>query len=102
MEMETWKHEDGDRETWRHGYRDIKQKMENGSQAIFLSLFTVCSTFNQKYVVSLFVDKTQTELSICIWTKRTCPTKLLLILTQLCIGIPKVYCCMQSVVFKHL
>jgi hypothetical protein len=81
-------------ETWisRHQTENGKRKPGDFPLSVYCLL-----NVQTEVCHSPFVDKTQTELSICIWTKRTCPTKLLLILTQLCKGIPKVYCCMQSV-----
>ncbi len=64
-EMETWRH-DMDMETWilRHG--DIKWKEKKiEAQAIFLNLFTVCSSCKRKFVVCLFVMKKHTEV-ICL------------------------------------
>ncbi len=78
--METWKHGDmetlrlGDMETWRHGkmetwrqgpgllmfYSKIKRKMKNEAQAIFLNLFTVCSSFNGRLSVVRLLRKKQT------------------------------------------
>ncbi len=58
-DMETWRH--GYMETWRHGYEDIKRKME--AQAIFLNLFTICSSCTLppppkwKFVICRFVGK---------------------------------------------
>jgi hypothetical protein len=41
-------------ETWRH--RDIKQKTKTEAQAIFLNPFTVCSSYERKFVVCPVVD----------------------------------------------
>ncbi len=49
--LETCRH--GKMEKWRH--RDIKRKME--TQAIFLYLFTVCSSGKCKFVICPFVDE---------------------------------------------
>jgi hypothetical protein len=38
-------------------YLYFKQKTENGSQTIFLNLFTVCSSCKWKFVVCSFVDE---------------------------------------------
>jgi hypothetical protein len=54
-DIEKWRHEDMD--TWTHRYGDIKRKMETEAQPIFFHPFTVCSSFKQKYVICLFVDK---------------------------------------------
>jgi hypothetical protein len=54
---ETWRHRHVDMERWRHGYGDIKWKMENGSRGDFLNPFTVCSSCKRKFVVCPFVDE---------------------------------------------
>jgi hypothetical protein len=53
-----------EKRTWRHGIEILgnsefygKNQMENGSPAIFLNLFTVCSSCKWKFVVCPFVDE---------------------------------------------
>ncbi len=49
-------------------------QMENESQAIFLYLFTICSSCKQKLVICPFVDKeTNGSYPVCKRTKWTCP-----------------------------
>jgi hypothetical protein len=80
--METWKHGDIDVETWKHGemekwrhgdwrhdHGDMDMETSNKeqktkAQAIFLILFTVCSTCKWKCVLCL-VDEEQTEV-VCL------------------------------------
>jgi hypothetical protein len=51
--IETWKHGNEDMKTWRHGHGHIKQKTE--ALAIFLNLFTVCSSW--KFVICPLVGE---------------------------------------------
>jgi hypothetical protein len=71
MEMETWKNGEIDmktwnmekwrKETWRHRDMDMEtrrhQTEKTEARAIFLNLFTVCSSCKWKFVVCPFVDE---------------------------------------------
>jgi hypothetical protein len=70
VETWTWRHGDGDMETWKHGgmetwrHGDMDMETSNGkteAQAIFLNLFTICSSYKRKFVVCLLTKK-QTEV----------------------------------------
>jgi hypothetical protein len=55
--METWKHrhetwKHSEIEKWRHGYMETSnRRIKTEDQAIFLSLFTICLLYKQKFVV---------------------------------------------------
>ncbi len=70
--METWRHGDGDIETWRQW--DIKQRTANGSPGYFPK-FVYRLLFMQMEVCRLSIcwQRNKWKLSICKRTKRTCP-----------------------------